>query len=532
MEEKNKVNNSNIVNTKGIMSTNTWISSEVFSDSLKNHYARGKESGFYYNMFLKIFGVNDKNNFFNNLFKWQLKLKSKKRTVLIFENTIEKPTFSETQSFYKIESSEKVNIIETLANQITIKKMPELENLLKIAFKSILMESNEITTIINNRGIILLCWINRYIFQLFNSEPLYDYPTIIYLGACTNKNENLFIRLLARIPADVFVICPDRNLMCDIDDKNIFELDLPYSIPLESLSRNIEEMKFSTAAANASKELEDILYSDTGLFKVNQFKKAFPIVLETIYEEIKILWNQEAQFRHGFETLNDRVITPTICSKIIGVPNRDYEKYWFDIEKYVANDNCILIRGFPYIKGAQNKNFSKSVTSFIKNKKILVDKIKSHSSYNYRFLRKEIQDYLFEKAQLLIDSGLITGVNDDNGLEYLILNTIFGFDNHLLRMIQNYDFTRQIPKLVIIDTDEEMGSKEDAVFTAFLNLIGFDILLFVPTGYQSIEGHYTKKIFIEHNIGEFMYDLKIPEFDEETREFSLNRGIINLFWRR
>lgn len=531
MEEKNKINDLEIVNTKGMMSTNTWISSEVFADSLKNHYARGKESGFYYNMFLKIFGVNDKNNFFNNLFKWQLKLKSKKRVILTIEENIEKPNFSEVQTIQRVTPSTKTDIINELASQIQFKKLPELEKLLKMAFMNVLTQSNEIPAIIKNRGIVLLCWINRFMPQLFKDEPLYDYPTIIYMGECSNKNEIAFLKLLSRIPIDVFIICPDRNLMCDIDDENLFELDLPYSIPLESVSRSIEDMKFSTTAANASKELEDILYNDTGLFKVNQFKKAFPIVLETIYEEIKILWNQEAQFRHGFETLNDRVITPNICSKVVGVPDNDYEKYWFDIEKYIGDD-CIFIRGFPYITGPQNQNFSKSVTNFIKNKKILVDKIKSHPSYKYKFLRKEIQDYIFEKAQLLIDSKLITGANNDNGLEYLILNTIFGFDNYLLRMIQNYDFTRRIPKLVIIDADEEMGSKEDAVFTAFLSLIGFDILLFVPTGYQSVEGHFTKKVFVEHNIGEFMYDLKIPEFDEEKREFNLNRGILNLFWRR
>ena len=47
---------------------------------------------------------------------------------------------------------------------------------------------------------------------------------------------------------------------------------------------------------------------------------------------------------------------------------------------------------------------------------------------------------------------------------------------------------------------------------AYLNLIGFDVVFFVPTGYQSVEGHYNGQIMEEHQIGEYMYDLQVPDF--------------------
>ena len=46
----------------------------------------------------------------------------------------------------------------------------------------------------------------------------------------------------------------------------------------------------------------------------------------------------------------------------------------------------------------------------------------------------------------------------------------------------------------------------------FLNFIGFDILYFIPTGYQNIEKYLNRKIIEEHQIGEYMYDLKTPDF--------------------
>ena len=53
-------------------------------------------------------------------------------------------------------------------------------------------------------------------------------------------------------------------------------------------------------------------------------------------------------------------------------------------------------------------------------------------------------------------------------------------------------------------------SLEDTIMMAFLNLVGFDIVFFVPTGYQSIEKYYNEKTMEEHQIGEYVYDLNVP----------------------
>lgn len=36
---------------------------------------------------------------------------------------------------------------------------------------------------------------------------------------------------------------------------------------------------------------------------------------------------------------------------------------------------------------------------------------------------------------------------------------------------------------------------------------------FVPTGYQSIEKYFNRKLFDEYQIGEYKYDLQIPDFN-------------------
>ena len=56
-------------------------------------------------------------------------------------------------------------------------------------------------------------------------------------------------------------------------------------------------------------------------------------------------------------------------------------------------------------------------------------------------------------------------------------------------------------------------SAEDSIYTAFLNLLGFDVLFFVPTGYN-IENHFNKRLMEEHQIGDYIYDLQLSTISD------------------
>ena len=93
-------------------------------------------------------------------------------------------------------------------------------------------------------------------------------------------------------------------------------------------------------------------------------------------------------------------------------------------------------------------------------------------------------------------------------------------------MIQKFDFTKKNPKLIYINTGETMISLEDSILIAFLNLIGFDILFFVPTGYQSVEKYFTGNLMEEHQIGEYKYDMQVPDLN------SISTNDTRPSWRR
>lgn len=145
---------------------------------------------------------------------------------------------------------------------------------------------------------------------------------------------------------------------------------------------------------------------------------------------------------------------------------------------------------------------------------------------------------ILDKMQLLIDQKLIRGIGG-NGMEYTVIAQVLNLPKDIVRLIQKFDLTWKNPKLIYINTSETVISLEDSILTVFLHLMGFDIVFFVPTGYQSIEKYFNGQLMEEHQIGEYKYDLQVPDLnsisfnntrhtwrDKFLREVIRNGGIV------
>ena len=110
-------------------------------------------------------------------------------------------------------------------------------------------------------------------------------------------------------------------------------------------------------------------------------------------------------------------------------------------------------------------------------------------------------------------------------MEYTVIAQILNLPKDIVRLIQKFDLTRKNPKMIYINTSETVISLEDSILTAFLHLIGFDIVFFVPTGYQSIEKYFNGQLREEHQIGDYKYDLQVPDLN------SISFGSTRYTWR-
>lgn len=525
----------NLYEKKGtpIACTNQWIKKGIGLETLTIPVCeRGAGVDKFNNCFFKIIGVEDKSTYPSQLFKTYRSLIESGRDVVIVEGTIPVPTMEEINSVKRQNNykSKEVLLVD-LKNNIKYNKSTELLQIMSNAFIDMIMNLGEKKNLsqLLNIGVCLICWLHRYEAQLFKNLENNSLSCFIHMGGCTNEKEVLFLKLLSQLPVDVVTLIPNKNDYCVQNDEDLCEITYDESLFLEKFPLESSEVNFGTSAYYAERELDKLLYQDSGLYRDKQYKKADSIILQTIYEEIKILWKEEVKYRPGFEIVNDVVDIPVIFTKISGVKDGDIREYWSSIKALVSED-VFLASSVPAFESYSSNPMRKYATEFYKNGRLLRSKIKNHPSYPYGYLRNEVQERIFDKMQVLLERRMIDGISE-NGTEYLAIATILNLDKDLIRKIQNFDYTKMNPKFVYINAGEQMISIEDSIVIVFLSLIGFDIALFVPTGYQTVE-RYIRNISIEeHQIGSYEYDLQVPDLRKAT-EKSEKSWRSRLFGRR
>lgn len=496
--------------------TNAWITGKGFEDFLKGIPLRGNDSNLYYNCFYRINGVEDKLTYVGDIFRLSEEVKNTKRNVLILENMIPVPTTEEINQIHRKNYNSMEQMLGDLVSNIQYPANSQLQRLMVKAFVDIMSGEEKVSGMNVNRmtgkAVYALCWLKRYQAKIFSNWKMPDVEMLIYLGGCKNENEALFIRMIARLPVDVLILNPNINNRCVLQDKMLYEINNTETMNLEHFPTEDTEVRVGTAAYHAERELDTIMYQDSGMYRDKQHDMANVITLNTMYEEIAILWDEELKYRSGFEVIDGVVNIPVIFAKVSGVKDGLLTDYWSSIKKLITEDTIVIKNG-PYIDRLENNPVKPFVTEFYKNGRLNKTIIKNHRAYQYSMLRDETQNYILDKLQLLLERKPITGMFE-NGTEYTVISVVLNMKKEIVRLIQKFDFTKKNPKIIYINTLEESMSLEDSILMAFLNLAGFDIVFYVPTGYQSVEKHFNRKIMEEHQIGEFMYDLTIPSFDK------------------
>ncbi len=494
--------------------TNAWITGKGLADVQTAVTGRGTDPNLFYNCFLRLVGVEDKLTYMNDLYLFQANLKKDGREVVIVDQEIALPGADEISTIQRKNYTRQDDMIMDLSKNIQHTGNIQLQRVMVKAFVDILLEESTKQNVtlnkLTNKAVILLCFLKRYQEKLFYHWKMPQIGCFLYLGGCRNENEAMFLRYLARLPLDVVIFVPNLNVVCELQDTLLYEVKYPNSLAVKEYPRESSDIHVGTAAYHAERELDALMYQDSGLYRNHQYGKATAIMLQTMYEEIAILWEQELKYRPSFATVDDTVNIPVIQAKVSGIKDGDVTKYWQSIKKLLTPET-LLIQQIPYVNPHAENPFRQHATEFFKNGRLLRSKIKSHPDYQYGVLREDVQEHILDKLQLLIDQKTIKGTQEQ-GTEYIIIATVLNMTKDLIRMIQKFDFTKKNPKIVHINTTETPLTLEDTILMAFLALVGFDIVFFVPTGYQSIEKHFQKKLVEEHQIGEYVYDLQVPDF--------------------
>lgn len=519
---------SNLTNTlpgcKWQVYTNKNSSNAPFDDILRKKRLQDKRCN---NYFYCIRGTEDKDGFSNKLYQFKMSLIQQGREPLIFNQSIEYPRNDEISAIKRCNGLNRDQTILELSRQIPYPGDAELHTLFQRKFYDLLSaerDNNPNRTI--TKAVYLLVWIRRYLKHLLNAYANNDIPVVIHFGACTDEKAFLFLRLLSMLPVDVLLICPQLNdPVWNTDVIKNYEGTQSSDLSVYPTDKVIAPV--TTTAYRAERELDTILYQDSGIYRNHQFTYAKTVGLKVMYEELGLLWNQDLTLRPGFSVEEGVVTIPAIFAKVNGV-DKNLSDYWKYIKSFITA-NTLVITNNAYCTPVTGEQQSRAVR-FLDRGNLRRDAIQKSSTFQsqYGFLKEDVQERILDGLQQLLQEKLIRGTFE-NGMEYIVTSVILNLKKEIIRMIQSFDYTKKSPKVICVQTTEAIMSIEDNILLAFLHLLGFDILCFVPTGYQVIGGVYTQNIVEEYQIEEYLYDLNIPTLSVSTSQsqsiFSRLRGL-------
>ncbi len=510
----------------------------IFDDYLTDHKSRVVKNGGVYTegceipvYFAALIGYDEDAVYNNMLLKFKESFAGKKKQLIFIEKTLDNPNAEEVKAMGNITRSSTDAMIDALALLIKLNGDPVRTALAQAALRDMLHKlftGNQ--TVVYNYGNKLVTWLYRCTQARKYAVQYEDIPAIIYYGDIS-QSELYFLNFMSRCGFDVVYITPNKSVLDMVIDKNLDNrmqiFQLPQSKESGSYPDKPIKMKVSTVAYSAERELDTMLYGgDTGIYRDFQFPNSQSLTLRTTYEEIGILWKHEAKFRTGFSTAGNLVSVPNIFAKISGVRNGNANDYWDEIRDRLTPETILKVNTDTQpTDGALDLS---AYRSYYRNGQYDIEKLKSSMLNKYSYLPDRLQDLIFYKLQETVDSGFLKLEGDD--LMCSVLHYGLGFDKDFLKLLQRFDFTKQIPKLIWIDAVEQTFTAEDCIQLVICNLIGFDILVYTPTGYKNLETFVKNEAFEEHTMNEFLYNMEVPKFKIPSDE--KNSGFFGKLFRK
>jgi len=472
--------------------------------------------------FYRISGFEDENEYYNYIFNLDYELAKLDNLYIKTENGIKQYISNEIAEkinslWHMIErmiSPSPKNIIDIFYRNQVLKSIGEekdriLHNKL-IIILSIFWNKEKNLSISKNFCINILSWLDKYFLDIFSSlDFTTTNPKLLFYGEAS-RNEAYFMLLLSLLGTDILYFNSSGN-----DKFNTIEnidtyatlLDYPNKQAIKAFPVSLSVQREETIAYKASTEINDILHSENiGSYSPWQFENYNPVpfTLKTTYDELFVLWKEEARFRTGFEVRNGNILIPNIFAKINGT-HSDLSVFWQKLDLLKANKTSTIFK--PAVPFTSEIHYSIDTNLLNADGRFDPEKIRSSNIYKFAYLRTAVQSLILDKINQLLMSTDIFKYEINQSLKFKILYTVLNLDKEYLDLIQKFDFPYTIPKLVIFDGDEQLFSQTDIVIISFLYLLGFDIVILAPTGYNDIENDVNEKYYDIHKLNDFKFGL-------------------------
>ncbi|WP_051569286.1 YceG family protein [Alkaliphilus transvaalensis] len=429
------------------------------------------------------------------------------------------------KNFSKATTIQRLAILCPYKNKMIEDKITEILNLYISQYPQV--------EVVKNFYIKLLYWIEKYIIsQVKNLQYGEESPKVLFYGDI-RRDEVFFLIFLSLLGWDILYINPLEeggfSSIANIEDyANL--LEYPKRGIIKEFASIEKNKRKETIAYKASVEISQIIHSEgSGIYKPWQFEdyevKAIP--LKTTFEELFILWKEEARFREGFKVENKRISIPTIFAKVSGV-SRDMDQYWNYFNALLEKkENMILLERVPFISiPTPQVDYS----LFNRDGSLNLEKVKGLRENQFKYLKSSVQDLIFNTINYMVTTNLFIEPLTE-AFKIKILYTILSIHKSYLELLQKFDFPFDVPKIVVFDKDKDRFSKEFTIILCFLHLVGFDIVIYTPTGYNNIENGLNKSYYDLHKLEDLNFNLNYmgKKFQQQENGSLLKKGFLWFF---
>ena len=352
-------------------------------------------------------------------------------------------------------------------------------------------------------------WTNYYFPKWLKENEFEKSPPKVLWYGPAKESEVLFLYFLYLFGCDLVVFEPDGT--------DIFK---PFGItdfPTQSLQEKTElfdfpfdrPVKVQTITSQAAEQVQQHLYDNSAInypWKYVDYETRTRI-LNTTYDEIFILSEAPLYLREGFTDENNVVYLPVLFAKIEGVSNhlQDYAK---KIHQLQRRNYTHVSTKFPLLP-LQKSNMQFHVRDASTNGQLDPEKIMQLSIWPFKNMALGAQRNIAKTMIRLIESeyiGPLPGQSRQVHEQYLFGQMLLT-PLEIMRLYQQFDYSAMNPTIIIFK-EEHSGEmqRQDAVLLLFLNMLGFDVLIFSPDATLSIENYITGNLLNTHRLEKVSFD--------------------------
>lgn len=351
----------------------------------------------------------------------------------------------------------------------------------------------------------------RYFSQVSKAKV----GTLLYYGSITEKKEIQLLDFAKELPMDVIILNHAKEESYDFKG-DFMVIEEEFASPLAQFPDEV----LATGAASVEKTLDQVLYGDENFSRPNQYSDVESIILNVTKEDVTGLWGEEIKMRTGYGIENGKVIVPTLYAQITGLGNFSKRSYIDFVSALTQNSMCfvtealeispIKLKGDSSLKTMSDKHFNKK----------FAEKVLSMTPLS--ILSQEKQNLLIEKANEVIKKYKFNSIWD----VLTFAGILFAVPEALAQLIHVWDLTKVNPKIVMVLTGTRKLESKEEVMLQYLHAIGFDVLLFVPTGYGLVTEDLLRSGLQKIDLSNYNFSIQYSEI------VSNRKGLLNRLFHR